>query len=205
MLKLSQMNSHGEAAPDFALPDTDGRIRTLAEFSDKPALLVAFICNHCPFVLHLLDGFLEFAHEYQPKGLQIVAISSNESGEGSEFPEDDFAHMGKLAAERGFPFPYLHDESQDVALAYGAICTPDFFLYGPDRTLYYAGQFDASRPKINRPPLPGVTLRTDLPVTGEDMRAAVDALLAGEPAPQPQRPSAGCSIKWLAGKEPIWG
>jgi len=202
MLKLSQMNGHGTHAPDFSLPDTDGKIRTLAEFADSPALLVAFVCNHCPFVLHILDGFLEFAREYASKGLQVVAISSNET---TEFPEDDFAHMKMLAVERDFPFPYLHDEQQDVALAYGAICTPDFFLYGPDRTLYYAGQFDASRPKINRPPLPGVPLRTDLPVTGEDMRRAVDALLAGEAAPQPQRPSAGCSIKWLPGKTPSWG
>lgn len=203
MLKLSQMVGLGEPAPAFALPDTHGRIRTLDEFADSPALLVAFICNHCPFVLHLMDGVLDFAREYGPKGLQIVAISSNEA---VEFPEDDYEHMKAFAAERDFPFPYLYDESQDVALAYGAICTPDFFLYGPDRTLYYAGQFDASRPKINRPPVPGMApLRTDLPVTGEDLRRAADAVLAGEPAPQPQRPSAGCSIKWLPGKSPSWG
>lgn len=203
MLKLSQMIGLGEPAPAFALPDTHGQIRTLDEFADSPALLVAFICNHCPFVLHILDGVLDYAREYAPKGLQVVAISSNEA---VEFPEDDYAHMQAFAAEREFPFPYLHDESQDVALAYGAICTPDFFLYGPDRTLYYAGQFDASRPKINRPPVPGLPpLRTDLPVTGEDLRRATDALLAGEAAPQPQRPSAGCSIKWLPGKSPSWG
>ncbi|PKP94808.1 MAG: thioredoxin family protein [Alphaproteobacteria bacterium HGW-Alphaproteobacteria-16] len=203
MLKLSQMIGLGEAAPAFALPDTHGQIRTLDEFSGSPALLVAFICNHCPFVLHIIDGVIDYAREYAPKGLQVVAISSNEA---VEFPEDDYPHMQAFAAERDFPFPYLHDESQDVALAYGAICTPDFFLYGPDRTLYYAGQFDASRPKINRPPVPGLPpLRTDLPVTGEDLRRATDALLAGEPAPQPQRPSAGCSIKWLPGKSPSWG
>lgn len=203
MLKLSQMTGHGEPAPPFALPDTHGTIRTLEEFSDAPGLLVAFICNHCPFALHILDGFVAFAREYRPKGLQVVAISSNDP---AEYPEDDFAHMAMLAAERDFPFPYLHDESQDVALAYGAICTPDFFLYGRDRTLFYAGQFDASRPRINRPPVPGLPpMPVGLPVTGEDLRRATDALLAGEAAPQPQRPSAGCSIKWKAGKEPVWG
>ncbi|MFD1612303.1 thioredoxin family protein [Sphingomonas tabacisoli] len=202
MLKLSRMTGLGDSAPDFALSDTDGQTRTLAEFSDKPALLVAFICNHCPFVLHMIDRLVEFAQEYRPRGLQVVAISSNWP---AEFPEDDFAHMQAFARDRQLPFPYLYDESQEVALAYNAICTPDFFLYGPDRTLYYAGQFDASRPKINRPPVPGLPpLRTDLPVTGEDMRRAVDALLAGQPAPQPQHPSAGCSIKWRPGMDPSW-
>ena len=203
MLKLSRQVDQGKQAPAFALPDTQGRIRTLAEFDGAPALLVAFICNHCPFVHHLLDEFLAFARDYAPKGLQIVAISSNDL---AEFPEDDLPHMRALAEEKDFPFPYLFDEEQDAALAYGAICTPDFFLYGPDRILAYAGQFDASRPKINRPPVPGMPqLRTDLPVTGEDMRRAVDAVLAGEPVPEPQRPSAGCSIKWKPGKEPVWG
>jgi thiol-disulfide isomerase/thioredoxin len=178
-------------------------VRTLSEFDAAPALLVTFICNHCPFVLHVLDGFLDFAREYRPKGLQIVAISSNDP---AEFPEDDLPHMRALALERDFPFPYLYDESQDVALAFGAVCTPDFFLYDRDRTLTYCGQFDASRPRINRPPVPGLPpLRTDLPVTGEDMRRAVDAVLAGAPVPEPQHPSAGCSIKWKPGKEPSWG
>lgn len=201
MLRLSRMEGLGRLAADFALVDTDGQVRTLAEFADQPGLLVAFICNHCPFVLHILDGFLDFARDYGPRGLQIVAISSNDP---AEYPEDAPERMADLARARGFPFPYLYDRTQDVALAYGAICTPDFFLFGPDRRLFYAGQFDGSRPKIDRPPLPGVPIRTGLPVTGEDLRHAVDTLLAGEPAPQPQRPSAGCSIKWREGKTPEW-
>lgn len=203
MLRLSRQLDYGKPAADFALPDTAGQVRTLGEFAESPALLVAFICNHCPFVLHLIDEFVSFAREYQPRGLQVVAISSNWP---DDFPEDDYAHMQAFARDQALPFPYLHDESQDVALAYNAICTPDFFLYDQDRRLYYAGQFDASRPKINRPPVPGLPpLRTDLPVTGEDLRRAVDAVLAGQPAPQPQSPSAGCSIKWRPGKDPSWG
>lgn len=202
MLRLSRQIGLGAPAPDFALPDTQGRIRKLAEFAGSPALLVVFICNHCPFVLHMIDGLVDFARAHQAAGLQVVAISSNDP---SEFPEDDYAHMQRFAADHALPFPYLHDETQDVALAYEAICTPDLFLYGPDRRLFYAGQFDASRPKINRPPVPGLPpLRTDLPVTGDDLRAALAALLAGEPAPEPMVPSAGCSIKWLPSKDPSW-
>jgi peroxiredoxin len=202
MLRLSRQLDYGKPAPGFALPDTDGNIRALDEFAASPALLIAFICNHCPFVLHVLDSFCAYARDYQPRGLQVVAISSNWP---DDYPEDDYPHMQTFARERALPFPYLHDESQDVALAYNAICTPDFFLYGPNRTLFYAGQFDPSRPKIDRPPMPGMPpLRTDLPVTGADLRAATDALLAGQLAPQPQHPSAGCSIKWRPGKDPSW-
>lgn len=202
MLRLSRQLDYGKPAPGFALSDTDGRIRTLEEFNASPALLVAFICNHCPFVLHLIDHVAAFARESAAKGLQVVAISSNYP---EEYPEDDFEHMKLFARDRALPFPYLHDDSQDVALAYNAICTPDFFLYDGERNLYYAGQYDLSRPKINRPPVPGLPpLRTDLPVTGEDMRRAVDALLGGQPAPQPQNPSAGCSINWRADKNPSW-
>lgn len=202
MLKWSRQLDYGQRAAAFALPDTDGRIRTLEEF-EAPALLVAFICNHCPVVLHVLPGLIDFAREYAPRGLQVVAISSNSP---EEFPEDDYPHMQRFAKDHALPFPYLHDESQDVALAYNAICTPDFFLYGPDRTLFYTGQFCASRPKLPHPPVPGAPpQRTDVPVTGTDMRAAVDALLAGQPAPEHQVPSAGCSIKWLPGKNPSWG
>lgn len=202
MLRLSRQLGLGSRAPFFDLAGVDGRRRTLDDFESSPALLVAFICNHCPFVLHILDDFTRFAREYQAKGLAVVAISSNDP---AEFPEDDFDHMRSLSAERAFPFPYLWDETQDVALAYGAICTPDFFLYGPDRTLFYAGQYDSSRPHIDRPPVPGLPpLRTDLPVTGEDLKNAVDRLLAADNPPEPQRPSAGCSIKWLPGKDPSW-
>ena len=202
MLRWSRQLDYGQQAAPFALPDTDGRIRTLEEF-EAPALLVAFICNHCPVVLHLLPGLIDFAREYASRGLQVVAISSNSP---EEFPEDDYPHMQRFAKDHDLPFPYLHDESQDVALAYNAICTPDFFLYGPDRALFYTGQFCSSRPKLPHPPVPGAPpQRTDVPVTGEDMRAAVDALLAGQAAPEHQVPSAGCSIKWLPGKNPSWG
>lgn len=202
MLKWSRQLDYGQQAAPFALPDTDGKIRTLDEF-DAPALLVTFICNHCPVVLHVLPGLIDFAREYAPRGLQVVAISSNSP---DDYPEDDYPHMQRFAEDHDLPFPYLHDESQDVALAYNAICTPDFFLYGPDRSLFYTGQFCSSRPKLPHPPVPGAPpQRTDVPVTGEDMRAAVDALLAGQPAPEHQVPSAGCSIKWLPGKNPSWG
>lgn len=202
MLKLSRQLGLGTRAPSFRLPGVDGNTWELGDFDGSPGLLVAFICNHCPFVLHVLDDFVRFAHDYQSKGIQTVAISSNDV---AEFPEDDFEHMRLLASERGFSFPYLHDQAQEAAIEYGAICTPDFFLYGADRTLFYAGQYDSSRPHINRPPVPGLPpLRTDLPVTGEDLRNAADRLLAGDPPPQPQKPSAGCSIKWLPGKDPSW-
>lgn len=201
MLKWSRQIDYGQSAPDFALPDTDGKIRALADFT-SPALLVAFICNHCPVVLHMLDGLCDFARDYESRGVQVVAISSNWP---DEFPEDDYPHMQAFARARNLPFPYLYDESQDVAIAYNAICTPDFFLYGPDRALFYTGQFDSSRPKLPHPPVPGAPIqRTDVPVTGEDMRRAADALLAEQPAPEVQTPSAGCSIKWRPGKDPSW-
>lgn len=204
MLRFSRQLDYGQPAPDFALPDTDGNIRTLAEFGDAKALLVAFICNHCPVVLHMLPSLCDFAREYAPKGLQVVAISSNWP---DEFPEDDYPHMQAFAKEWDLPFPYLYDESQDVALAYNAICTPDFFLYDGNRNLSYAGQYCPSRPKLPHPPLPGVPpMRTDLPVTGEDMRRAVDAVLAGGSIPvDEQVPSSGCSMKWQPGKDPWWG
>lgn len=202
MLRMSRMEGLGAPAQPFALPDTQGRIVSLDDFAEAPALLVAFICNHCPFVLHIIDEFAAFTKDYAPRGLATVAISSNDP---ADYPDDDAAHMAAFVQEYGLTFPYLHDETQEVALAYGAICTPDFFLFGPDRTLFYAGQFDSSRPKINRPPVPGLPpLRTDLPVTGEDMRAAVDALLTGKAPPSPQRASAGCSIKWREDRQPSW-
>jgi peroxiredoxin len=202
MLRMSRMTGLGSPAPDFALQDVDGRIVQRDDFATSPALLVAFICNHCPFVLHIVDAFADMAAHYAGRGLATVAISSNDT---AEFPEDGPEHMAAFARAHRFAFPYLYDATQEVALAYDAICTPDFFLFGPDRTLFYAGQFDASRPKIDRPPVPGLPpLRTDLPVTGDDLRAAIEALLAGLPAPQPQRPSAGCSIKWRADREPSW-
>ena len=182
MLRFSRQVDYGQPAPDFALPDTRGQVRSLSDFAGSPALLVAFICNHCPVVLHMLPSLCAFAREYAPRGLQVVAISSNFP---SDYPEDDYPHMQAFAQEHDLPFPYLHDDSQ--------------------RKLYYAGQYCASRPKLPHPPVPGTPpLRTDLPVTGKDMRAAVDALLAGRDAPQPQEPSSGCSIKWRPEKDPWW-
>jgi len=192
----SMMPGLGQSAPDFALPDASGRIYTLKDLADSSGLLVAFICNHCPFVMHLLDEFVAFAAEYKPKGLATVAISSNDV---AAYPEDSPEKMGELAKSRKFTFPYLYDDTQQVAKEYEAACTPDFFLYDKNRRLYYRGQFDGSRPSI--PQAAG----NILPVTGEDMRKAADALLAGKPAPEPQIASRGCSLKWKPGNAPTWG
>lgn len=177
----STMAALGSAAPDFSLPGTEGRIVQRDDFAAPPALLVAFWCNHCPFVKHVEDAFVRFAREYQPQGLAIVAISANDP---VAYPEDSPAKMRETAQRCGYGFPYLFDESQAVARAYQAACTPDFFLYDAGRRLAYRGQFDGSRP--------GNTV----PVTGADLRAAVAAVLAGRPAPSGQKPSLGCNIKW---------
>jgi peroxiredoxin len=178
----------GTTAPPFSLPDTvSGRTVSLESFAGSPALLVAFICNHCPFVKHILDGFVAFAREFEPRGLAVAAISSNDV---ESYPEDSPTEMARIAALKGFTFPYLYDESQQVAKSYQAVCTPDFFLFDRARRLAYRGQFDASGPG------------NKLPVTGADLRAACEALLSGGPVPREQRPSVGCSIKWKAGQEP---
>lgn len=192
----SMMPELGRKAPEFALPDPSGRIYTLNDFADAKALLVTFICNHCPFVHHIIDNFVAFVTEYKAKGLATVAISSNDV---AAFPDDSPEEMAKFARTRGFTFPYLYDESQQAAKDYEAACTPDFFLYDSDRRLYYRGQYDGSRPTI--PQAAGNVL----PVTGEDMRRAVDAVLAGNPAPDPQISSRGCSLKWKPGNAPTWG
>lgn len=203
MLKLSRQVDYGRPPPPFALYDTTGEIRRLDEFTGGKALLVAFICNHCPFVKHMLNGLVDFARDYSPLGVQVVAISSNDP---ADFAEDDLPQMRALAEGHKFPFPYLRDETQDVALAYGAICTPDFFLYDGAMKLAYCGQFDASRPTTGHPPMQGTeAYRLALPVTGQDLRRAADAVLAGQAPDQPQVPSAGCSIKWKPGKDPNWG
>ena len=183
----STMLPLGTKAPDFSLPDTKGNQVRLADFADAPALLVAFVCNHCPYVKHIQEEFVAFAREYMPKGLAIVAISSNDV---EAYPQDAPDKMAEESERFGYPFPYLYDENQDVAKAYRAACTPDFFLFDADRRLVYRGQFDDSRPG------------SDEPVTGRDLRAAVDALLAGMPIPEGQKPSIGCNIKWKPGKEP---
>ena len=186
----SRMLPLGTAAVPFALPDTvTGRVVTLEDFATAPLLLVVFTCNHCPFVKHILDGFVAFAREFGPRGVAVVAISPNDV---TSYPEDAPAEMARIARLKGFTFPYLYDESQEVAKAYQAVCTPDFFLFDRERRLAYRGQFDASRPG-------GL-----VPVTGADLRAACEALLGGKPVTQEQIPGIGCSIKWQAGREPAW-
>jgi peroxiredoxin len=180
----------GTPAPAFTLPDTvTGRTVAIEDFATAPVLLVAFICNHCPFVKHILDGFTAFARELGERGVAVVAISPNDA---VGYPEDSPAEMQRLATAKRFTFPYLYDESQEVAKAYEAVCTPDFFLFDRDRRLAYRGQFDASRPggKVQ--------------VTGADMRTACEALLSGETVPRQQTPAIGCSIKWKPGQEPDW-
>ena len=177
----------GTSAPDFNLPDTKDNMVSLADFKEAPALLVIFMCNHCPFVKHILSNLVELAKEYQQKGIAVVGINSNDV---SSFPEDSPAMMTRKADEAGFTFPYLYDESQEVAKAYHAACTPDFFLFDKDRKLVYRGQMDDSRPGNN------------VPVTGDDLRAAMEAVLKGRKVPVKQKPSMGCNIKWKQGNEP---
>ena len=185
----STMLDLGTTLPSFTLPDFNGRTVSDADFKGSRALLVAFICKHCPFVKHIRAEFARFAKEYEAKGLKIVAIASNDV---KEFPEDGPEGMKQEAIEAGYSFPYLFDEKQKVAQAFRAACTPDLFLFDGSRRLVYRGQFDGSRPK------------NDVPVTGADLRAAADAVLAGKSAPATQRPSMGCNIKWSPGNEPAY-
>jgi peroxiredoxin len=183
----STMTALGTPAPDFRLRDTNGNLVARDDFRDAPGLLVAFLCNHCPYVKHIREGLAAFAREYGKKGLAIVGINSNDV---VNYPDDSPARMAEEVKAAGYTFPYLFDESQAVAKAYAAACTPDFFLFDRDRKLVYRGQFDASRPG------------SAVPVTGEDLRAACEAVLAGKPVPADQRPSIGCNIKWKRGNEP---
>jgi peroxiredoxin len=177
----------GTKAPDFSLINVDGRTVSLNDFDGGPALLVIFMCNHCPFVQHLADALAKFADEYMQKGAAIVGINSNDV---ASYPADSPEQMVREAEERGYPFPYLYDETQEVAKAYHAACTPDFFLFDRDRRLVYRGQFDSSRPDNGQP------------ITGADLRAALDAVLAGKKPSEKQMPSIGCNIKWQPGNEP---
>ena len=186
----STMLALGTPIPSFRLPDLEGRILSPEEFRGAPALLVAFICHHCPFVRHVRHEFSRFAKEYQARGLAVVAINSNDV---SAFPEDGPEGMRQEAREVGYSFPYLFDESQDVAKAFRAACTPDLFLFDTAGTLVYRGQFDDSRP--------GNTV----PVTGLDLRAAADAVLEVRAVSARQKPSIGCNIKWKRGNEPDYG
>ena len=188
----STMQSLGTPAPTFALPNmnpTAGeKMVSLSDCANNSALLVAFICNHCPYVIHIREALVQFANDYAPRGLAVVAISSNDA---DNYPDDSPAKMSEEAVRHGFPFPYLYDEDQSVAKAYRAACTPDFFLFDSEMHLAYRGQFDAGRPKSNEP------------VTGVDLRNAADAVLAGSAAiADKQIPSVGCSIKWKASGAP---
>jgi hypothetical protein len=201
----SNMLPLGTPAPSFRLPDTEGwpapppgaavplevpsavRWVGLEDFREARGLVVLFLCNHCPFVLHIQAGLTAFAEDYLPRGLAIVAISSNDV---ERYPEDAPWAMAEEKAQAGYPFPYLFDADQSVAMAYQAACTPDLYLFDGDRKLVYRGQFDGSRPG------------NDIPVTGSDLRQATEALLAGTPIPDLQHPSIGCNIKWRPGSEP---
>jgi peroxiredoxin len=177
----------GTSAPDFQLPDPTGRVVTRDDYAAHPVLLVMFLCNHCPYVKHVVAEIVRLAADYQARGVAVVAISSNDI---VRYPDDSPEAMARFAAAHGFTFPYLYDESQSVARAYQAACTPDFFLFDAGRRLVYRGQLDGARPA------------NDIPVDGRDLRAALDAALAGEPVAEPQLPSLGCNIKWKPSVEP---
>ena len=187
VLTASRMPELGMNAPDFALPDTDGKQVSLSDFRDAPGLLVMFICNHCPYVKHVKPELARLAAEYQKRGAAIVGINSNDV---ASHPDDSPENMKREKAAFGYTFPYLYDETQRIARAYRAACTPDFYLFDRDRRLAYRGQLDDSRPG------------SGVPVTGRDLRAALDAVLAGKPARADQKPSMGCNIKWKPGSSP---
>jgi len=177
----------GSKAPDFSLVNVDGATVSLSDFDGAPALLVIFMCNHCPYVKHVAPELARLAAEYQQRGAAVVGINSNDV---ANYPTDSPENMVREVEERGYTFPYLFDEDQQVAKAYQAACTPDFYVFDKDQKLVYRGQLDGSRPD------------SGVPVTGEDLRAALDAVLAGQPVPQEQKPSLGCNIKWKEGQEP---
>jgi peroxiredoxin len=177
----------GTLAPEFELPNVDGRTVDFAAAAGSKGTVVMFICNHCPFVKHVADQLAALGRDYLGRGIGFAAISSNDV---SMHPADSPEQMVREAEDRGYPFPYLYDQTQEVAKAYHAACTPDFYLFDAGRKLVYRGQLDASRPG------------GEIPVTGQDLRAAIDALLAGQPPVADQIPSLGCNIKWKAGNEP---
>jgi peroxiredoxin len=187
VVTASTMLQLGTLAEEFSLPDTKGNIVSLGDFGQAPALLIVFMCNHCPFVKHILSDLIGLVKEYRAKGVAVIGINSNDV---ANFPEDSPEMMAKAAREYDFPFPYLYDETQEVAKAYHAACTPDFFLFDRAQRLVYRGQMDDSRPGNN------------IPITGADLRAAIEAVLAGEQVNAEQKPSVGCNIKWKQGNEP---
>jgi peroxiredoxin len=181
-LKESNMLPLGTQAPDFSLPDTvSGETVSLGDVATDKATVILFLCNHCPYVIHVNEELVRLARDYQAKGVGFVAISSNDV---ERYPADRPELMTAFARDNGYTFPYLYDESQEVARAYDAACTPDIYVFDGNDELYYRGRLDGSRPG------------NDLPLTGADLRDALDRVLAGEPAPEKQYPSAGCSIKW---------
>jgi peroxiredoxin len=183
----STMLPLGTKAPGFQLPNVDGTMVRLSDFSDSLALVVVFMCNHCPYVKHIRDGLARFARDYAPRKVAMVGISSNDA---AKYPADSPANMAQEAKAAGYIFPYLYDQTQEVAKAYRAACTPDLFLFDKHQQLVYRGQFDDSRPG------------NGLTVTGKDLRAATDAILSNQPVLPPQHPSIGCNIKWKPGNEP---
>lgn len=184
----STMRELGTPAPDFSLLNVDGQHVSKSDFAGQP-LLVIFMCNHCPFVKHVAPELARLAMDYLPRGVAIVGINSNDTG---THPEDSPEQMVHEAEQRGYAFPYLFDEDQEIAKAYHAACTPDFFLFDKNHQLYYRGQLDPSRPKAGNT------------ADGRDLRAALDALLGNQPAPAKQIPSLGCNIKWKTGNEPAY-
>jgi len=187
----STMLALGTPAPEFCLPDVvSGKTIRLDSFNGRKGLLVMFLSRHCPYVQHVKEELARIGRQYGERGIGIVAISSNDIG---KYPEDAPGRLMQMAEEAGFTFPFCYDESQETARAFTAACTPDFFLFDENRWLAYRGQLDGSRPGNN------------VPVTGSDLRAALDAVLAGKPAPADQKPSLGCNIKWKPGNEPVYG
>lgn len=187
MVVSSTMLALGTELPAFRLPDTEGGRVSSDDLTGAPAIVVLFICNHCPFVKHIRAELASLAEEYMEQGVSIVAINSNDA---QAYPDDAPEKMAEEKRSAGYPFPYLFDETQAVARAFSAACTPDIYLFDGDAELVYRGQFDGSRPD------------NDIPVTGYDLRAALDGVLHGRPAPEDQVPSMGCSIKWKSGNEP---
>lgn len=183
----STMLPLGTKAPQFTLPDTSGKSVSVTEFSGGRALVIVFMCNHCPYVKHIRAGLAQFARDYEARGVVMIGISSNDV---LHYPADSPARMAEEAKAAGYLFPYLYDETQAVAKAYRAACTPDIYLFDQNQALVYRGQFDDSRPGNN------------LPVTGSDLRSAIEAVLEGKPVSPRQKPSIGCNIKWKPGNEP---
>jgi peroxiredoxin len=183
----STMLPLGTNAPEFQLKDTSGKLVSLSDFKRAPALVVVFMCNHCPYVKHIRSGLAQLARDYLPRGVAMVGINSNDA---TNYPDDSPAKMVVEAKSAGYIFPYLYDGTQAVAKAYRAACTPDIYLFDKDQRLVYRGQLDDSRPGNN------------VPVTGTDLRAALDAVLSGKPVSPKQKASIGCNIKWKPGNEP---